>query len=501
MKPTPLWGTTASELEIFGERLRDARVIQRLKAQAVAERADMTPDRYSRLENSLSTTVDMDRAHRLARALEFPVKFLAAPPVTPVQRGSLLFRAKKAMTKGEEDQLVAWARLVGDLIQSSVYESVRLPYLKLPRTPNGTNPIDAAQLTRKALGIGNEEPIPHLTRSLERGGIYIAVLDFAAELHAKHHDAFSTWLGPTFEWALIAVRATSSWERTRLSIAHELGHLVMHYIRRDGDLEAEAYAFAAELLLPRSVLFDCWPQPATLMSLMPLKRTWGVSLAGLIEHGYRNGLLAEGQRTNLYKQLSNKKDRLSGERWRVKEPGWGDREPERPKLIAKVAETAFGTSADPQAISARVCNWREDFVCQLLEQQVTPWAARLAEQKKPLALVLAFPKQVDNTALSGTTTGRSSGIRSTGRGRLGTAYTIECRCTRKPASSVTACRMGPCIPQAGVPVVWRRLSVAQQPDDGADHGRGPAASPAPRAAEKAMVRIKRRSVGGGDGSW
>lgn len=376
-EPTPLWGTTETELTIFGERLRDARVIQRLKAQSVAESADLQPDRYSRLETSLSTPVDIRRARALACALEFPVEFLAAPPITPVQRTSLLFRAKKGMSRGEEDQLVAWARLIGDLIQQAERESVMLPALRLPRVPDGTSPVNAALATRKALGIASDEPIPHLTRALERVGVYVAVIDFNAELHAKHHDAFSTWVGPAFDWPLIAVRAINAWERTRLSVAHEAGHLVMHYIRRNGDLEAEAYEFAAELLLPRSALFDSWPRQATLMTLMPLKRKWGMSLAGLIEHGYRNGLLADAQRTNLYKQLSNKRDSVSGERWRITEPGWTEREPERPLLIAKVVEMAFGPEAGLDDISAGVCHWRADYLRQLLAMQVSPWASAL----------------------------------------------------------------------------------------------------------------------------
>jgi hypothetical protein len=207
----------------------------------------------------------------------------------------------------------------------------------------------------------------------------VAALDFSAEMHAKHHDAFSTWVGPAFDWPLIAVRAIHAWERTRLSIAHEVGHLVMHYIRRDGDLEAEAYEFAAELLLPRSSLYDCWPRQATLMTLMPLKRKWGMSLSGLIEHGYRNGLLADMQRTSLYKQLSNKRDRVSGERWRVTEPGWTEREPERPLLIAKVVEMAFGPDADLEDISAGVCHWRSDYLQQLLAMQVAPQASEVTQ--------------------------------------------------------------------------------------------------------------------------
>ncbi|HLK79689.1 MAG TPA: ImmA/IrrE family metallo-endopeptidase, partial [Streptosporangiaceae bacterium] len=256
--------------------------------------------------------------------------------------------------------------------------SVRLPLLRLPRLTTEVRPQEAARATRSALGIEEEAPIPHLTRTLERAGVYVAVLDFSAELHAKHHDAFSTWVGPTLDWALIGVRATSSWERTRLSVAHEVGHLVMHYIRRDGDIESEAYAFGAELLLPSTILRERWPGSPTLMSLLPLKRTWGMSLASLIEHGYRNGLLNPVQRTNLYKQLSNKKDRRTGERWRIREPGWHEREPERPKLIAKVAEAAFGSDVDIQQISDHIYRWHPDLICQLMAQQVTPWAHDIA---------------------------------------------------------------------------------------------------------------------------
>jgi Zn-dependent peptidase ImmA (M78 family) len=378
-EPTPLWGTTETELTIFGERLRDARVIQRLKAQFVAEKAKLPPDRYSRLENSLSTIVDIRRAHALAIALGFPVQFLSAPPITPVQRASLLFRANKGMSRGEEDQLVAWARLIGDLIQQAEREQVRLPSLRLPRMKVGTTPVNAAIETRRALHLDSDEPIPHLTRAIERLGVYVAVIDFSAELHAKHHDAFSTWLGPSFDLPLVAVRASDSWERTRMSIAHEVGHLAMHYVRRDGALEAEAYEFAAELLLPRSSLFEYWPRQATLMALMPLKRKWGMSLQGLIEHGYRNGLLADTQRTNLYKQMSNKRDRISGERWRVTEPGWTEREPERPLLLAKVVELAFGSDADLENISAGICHWKTDYLQQLLAMQATPRYSKTTE--------------------------------------------------------------------------------------------------------------------------
>lgn len=387
MTPSGQWETTTAELELFGERIRDARLIQRLKAQDVANISRMPPDRYSRLENNLSTKLDGSKARLIARALDFPLSFLTSPPVTPVQRGSLLFRAKKSMTRGEEDQLVAWSRLIGDVLLRSVQENVRLPYLRVPRLPDRISPAEAAAVTRHALGLEEAQPVLHLTRILERAGVYVAAIDYGAELHAKQHDAFSTWVGPSLDWALIVVRSNSSWERTRLSVAHEIAHVVMHHIRRDGDLESEAYAFASELLLPGQALRDEWPGNATLMSLMPLKRKWGISLTGLIEHGYRASMLDSVQRINLYKQLSNRRDRVTGERWRVQEPGWREREIERPKLIAKVTETAFGSNADVDQIAASVYGWRSDLVHQLFAGQVTSWAKEITDRYRAKHLV------------------------------------------------------------------------------------------------------------------
>ncbi|MET9974879.1 XRE family transcriptional regulator [Streptomyces microflavus] len=376
-KAIPLW--REAEVEVFGERLRDARLIQRMRSGDVARQAGVSQSWYSKVEHAISTILEASKAQQLAAALNFSVDFLAAMPVTQVQRGSLLFRAKKNLPKSEEDQLISWARLVGDLVHSAE-PKLRLPYLRVPRIPSGMTPIEAAQATRKSFGIGPDVPIPHLVRTLERGGVYVATIDFEGDLHARNHDAFSTWIGVLLDRPLVGVRATDSWERTRLSVAHELGHLAMHHTRREGDLEHEAYAFAAEFLLPQDVLEREWPKAPTLMSLLPLKRVYGMSIASLVEHGYRNELLSSWQRTNLYKQLSNRRDQSTGERMRVREPGWRDREVERPKLLATVAEKAFGQAATIESLGEQVYSWRPDLVRQLMEGQVTDWARDMTRQ-------------------------------------------------------------------------------------------------------------------------
>ncbi|MFC9468982.1 helix-turn-helix domain-containing protein [Streptomyces coelicoflavus] len=398
-KATPLWGDKP-DVEMYGERLRDARLIQRLRSGQVAAEAGVSQSWYSKLEHALSTTVDWQKASDLAQALGFPVQFFTSPPVTAVQRESLLFRAKKSLSKSEEDQLVSWSRLVGDLIHAAE-PRLRLPLLRVPRVPAEMTPADAARAVRQSFGFSHDEPIPHLIRTLERGGVYVATIDFDGDLHAKNHDAFSTWIGAMLDRPLVGIRASDSWERTRMSVAHELGHLAMHQTRREGDLEVEAYSFAAELLVPLDVLKREWPKNVTLMSLLPLKKIYGMSLASLIEHGYRNGLLLGGQRTSLYKQLSNRRDPLSGERMRVREPGWRDREVERPKLVATVAEKAFGPNLSIEGIGEKVFSWRTDFLKTLLSGQVTEWAKKVSQVEtedvpsvSPLADVISLDSRL-----------------------------------------------------------------------------------------------------------
>ena len=116
------------------------------------------------------------------------------------------------------------------------------------------------------------------------------------------------------------------------------------------------------------------------MSLMPLKRKWGVSFAALIEAAYRSGLIDAAHRINLYKQMSNRRDRHTGERWRIQEPGWRDREPERPKLIAKVLETAFDSQPSPGSLSRFFYGWKPNYIDQLLAGQVTAWAQSMTKE-------------------------------------------------------------------------------------------------------------------------
>ena len=80
------------------------------------------------------------------------------------------------------------------------------------------------------------------------------------------------------------VTATPAGDRRRFSVAHELGHLVLHQVS-EGSLhtvEQQADAFAAAFLLPEAAMRKVLVPPITLTTLADLKARWGMSLQALI---------------------------------------------------------------------------------------------------------------------------------------------------------------------------------------------------------------------------
>ncbi|MGD8202443.1 ImmA/IrrE family metallo-endopeptidase [Ornithinimicrobium sp. W1679] len=126
-------------------------------------------------------------------------------------------------------------------------------------------------------------------------------------------------------------------------MAHELGHLALHAIDVPPEVEEQAYAFAAEFLMPEA-LIKSELRNLTLGKALTLKAEWGVSMQALIERAHGLGVLPAAKRTSLYKQLSARQ-------WRTREPGSEDLPMEEPALMAHVAKrlSAQGLSADEVA--------------------------------------------------------------------------------------------------------------------------------------------------------
>lgn len=235
----------------------------------------------------------------------------------PVASGLPHFRSYRAGTQVAYRQAQAYVQVTQDLVRT-LRDYVDFPALHLPdisadpELAESIVPQMAAQQVRHEWGLG-DGPIAHVLRAVEDHGIcaVFAPFEFAGL------GSYSVFNGVTP--LIVLDPACGNYYRQRFNLAHELGHLVMHPDAEPGNkvIEAQADAFAAELLAPSEVLHDeltTRMDGAGWLKLKELKERWGVSMKVLLDKAYAVGRLTEeGYRAGL-KSLSR-----SG--WKLLEPG------------------------------------------------------------------------------------------------------------------------------------------------------------------------------------
>ncbi|OWA08245.1 hypothetical protein B9W62_18405 [Streptomyces sp. CS113] len=349
----------ADTVSVYGHRVRQARTIRHSPIKPLAGLLGMSPSAWTTLERSACYEMPRLRLRALAQHLRFREEFFTREPSQAIHRGSLLFRSKKSIKMAEVDALTSFAEMAYELLEN-LSKYATHPPLRIPaRIKSDISPEEAARQTRAALDLPDGDPIPHVIHAVERAGIPVLMADI--ELPDARHDAYSVWGGDFHEQPLIVARPVNSWERVRWSVAHELGHLVLHR-GTSGDVnEEEANRFANEFLYPSNVLLLEWPEAPTLTSLMPLKQRWQLSLAALIKHAQANGLIEDYRVTGLFKQLSARRDPNTGVTWRIQEPGWSDQQPERPRLISAMAERGMERTPSADLFSS-LTGWAVDLM-------------------------------------------------------------------------------------------------------------------------------------------
>lgn len=145
-------------------------------------------------------------------------------------------------------------------------------------------------------------PVANLVSVIEGAGGVVIRCPFGTD----KLDAFSQWL-PGLP-PLFFLNSAIPTDRYRYTLAHEIGHLIMHYIPSP-NLEKEADEFAAEFLMPQR---EITPQlrpvasgsvAASLESLVNLKRYWKVSIAALIRRARDLGRINDSRYRRLYMHL------------------------------------------------------------------------------------------------------------------------------------------------------------------------------------------------------
>ncbi|MBR4614337.1 MAG: ImmA/IrrE family metallo-endopeptidase [Kiritimatiellae bacterium] len=213
-----------------------------------------------------------------------------------VASGLVFHRKRASLTAKERDRIEAEARLrVIDLAVLARPEAET----KLPAR-EGRSPAEMAQCVREAWKIP-AGPINELALALESHAVLILYFDFGT----TKIDGFFMPRYAGSKFISIALNANDAIgdDRRRFTLAHELGHAVLHGDSfPDENTEREADAFASEFLMPSEDIREDLMAPMTWTHLTAMKRKWGVSMAALVHRAGELGLQKEAalKRTWVY---------------------------------------------------------------------------------------------------------------------------------------------------------------------------------------------------------
>jgi Zn-dependent peptidase ImmA (M78 family)/transcriptional regulator with XRE-family HTH domain len=314
-----------------------ARQYRERSQSEVARAAGLNQGHYSRIENGLLPEgPSEDNVRKIATALSFPPAFFYQDDRAVGMPLSVHPFHRKKQSVGDRTIKRVHAELNFRLMHlRRMLESVDtkrvlpLPWLDVDE---GGGPREIARKIRAAWMIP-PGPIQDLTSLVEQAGIIVVWCEFGAPIDGV------TMMVPDMPPCIFLNRTTPA-DRMRASLAHELGHVIMHRVPTDTIVD-EAYTFGAELLVPEKELRrDLIGGRITLERLARLKAKWRVSMQFILYQATDLGCIKAHQAQYLWKQIA----RLG---WRTREPVETDFAHEVPNLFPKVLnlhkdELAYG---------------------------------------------------------------------------------------------------------------------------------------------------------------
>ncbi|MGO3181853.1 MAG: ImmA/IrrE family metallo-endopeptidase [Aequorivita sp.] len=219
--------------------------------------------------------------YELINFLDFPLEFFTKTINNDIDIAH--YRKKASITKAVKIQLESNNKIIGYLVDQ-LNDSVDYPNFSLrPLDPEEYTPEEAAKFTRKIMGLNKREPVINIFSLFESSGVIVIEFD---DLTDKFDGvSFITDSGNP----VIVINKNFPNDRKRFTLAHELGHILMHSIgdfpnpahRDEKQKENEANRFASEFLMPAFGIQNSLIG-LSLYDLAPLKKYWHTSKQSII---------------------------------------------------------------------------------------------------------------------------------------------------------------------------------------------------------------------------
>jgi Zn-dependent peptidase ImmA (M78 family)/DNA-binding XRE family transcriptional regulator len=280
-----------------------ARQARGISQEGLAQRAGINQGFLSKIENGLKEPSE-DVVKKIAEVLKFPSTFFYQPDEIyglPVSVHALHRKKSSVGMKGLDTihaELNIMLMNIRRLLQS-VELSPRsvLPHFDVDEYGHDIERI--ADLTRKSWLLPRG-PIENLTRSIERAGCLVIWSDF----HNFSIDGITLSIHNLPVCVFLNRNRTA--DRMRFTLAHEIGHMVMHRYPTP-DMEEQADKFASALLMPSQDMAESlkpFGNKFTLESLAYLKPIWRVSMQAILMRAKTLGIINKNQSEYMWKKIN-----------------------------------------------------------------------------------------------------------------------------------------------------------------------------------------------------
>lgn len=282
----------------------------------------------SKIEKGLANITD-DVLNEISSVLSYPKEFFYAKhDVYPLKHFYFRKNLGTSVVKAKllESQINIISGNICDLLDSVEIET-DLPYTDLNKT--GLSPEKMAERVREYFNLP-KGPIKDIVKVVEQQGIILHIFDFNLDLKISGLSLITKAGVP-----VMILNKNQPASRMVFTIAHELGHILMHFkggiISEERDVENEADRFASSFLMPNEEIRSslCY---LTDEKLGDLKRYWKVSIQALLFKAKSLNTI----NTDQYRRWVTK---INYYGWRKQEPM--EFENSEPQLLVKIFRLHF----------------------------------------------------------------------------------------------------------------------------------------------------------------
>jgi len=342
--------------------LRIARQRIGLSQGEAADRLGVPQVTLSRYENAVAAAPD-DFILRASAVYDMPVAFFRqtdavfGPPVSIHP----MWRKKADVTGREIDKIIAEINVRVLQLRRMLQAVEYTPQSDIPRLdPDDYNgDIERIAGLVRAHWLLPPGPIENLTAAVERAG--------AVVMHSTMGGSAVSGVTINVPGLLpvIVLNQDQTADRQRLTLAHELGHLVMHRFPSP-DMETEANNFASALLMPKAEITAALRvRKIDMPKLAALKPEWRVSMQAILYRAQSLGLIAKPQAEWLWRKFAM-------ERLRLREPPHLDFPPEQPGVVSRMVRLHLDNFGYSPGEFARILHANDNLLNEYYDLNAAP---------------------------------------------------------------------------------------------------------------------------------